>query len=386
MSFIPLSKADVDILEKEQREIERRRREEAERKQRIFDDKKRSMGVDAPFIQKQIDEKAQARKEEKAEARADRAKVESFVERLSVLNDERSAFFKERTMGVGAHQKNSSVRDCDTFDLNDPEMVKNNAPPRTTDDQTVPSCALQKFDGEDLAMGARVAAQQKEVREWCAQIIDEKRRSKESDAAAVTEYVAARTAHLQRLDDVASGTVRQRKESSMACSKANLAQSAERAKGEAFARQSDAAQCSAEVAQMMASEFLNETFASTTRADGDSDSKSVRFIPYNFKGLSQAQRQAILDAQATQQKENAQRSERAEAEDEAHFAEQQRFARKALLQTRQAQRLKQQRSAELLATHQNQIEETKRKTRAQIEEYANKVTPAYFEQFGTSTR
>jgi len=381
MSFIPLSKADVDILEKEQREIERRRREEAERKQRIFDDKKRSMGVDAAFIQTQIDEKAQARKDKVTEGRADRAKVESFVEKLTVLNDERNAFFKERTHGVGAHQKNSSVRDCDTFDLNDPEMVKKDAPPRTTDDQTVPSCALQKFDGEDLAMGARVAKQQKEVREWCAQIIREKQTHRESDAAAVAEYVAQRNAHLEHLDGVDSSTRQQRKASSMACSAANLAQSAEREHREASARQSEAAQCSAEVAQMMASEFLNETWASTTRADD-----ATRFIPYNFKGLSQAQRQAILDAQATQQKDNAQRTEQAKDEDEAHFAEQQRFARKALLQMRQAQRLKQQRSAELFATHENQIEETKRKTQAQNDVYANKVTPAYFEQFGTSTR
>merc|ERR1719491_2822317 len=97
---------------------------------------------------------------------------------------------------------------------------------------------------------------------------------------------------------------------------------------------------------MMASEFLNETWDSTTRAGNDK-----RFIPYNFKGLSQAQKQAILDKQRSQIADNAQRSQDKKDEDEAYYQEQQEYSRKALLQTRQAQRLKLERSTDLFKTH-----------------------------------
>jgi len=381
MSFIPLSKADVDILEKEQREIERRRREEAQRKQRIFDDKKRSMGVDAAFIQKQIDEKAQARKDKVAEDKAYRSKVESFVDKLAVLDDDRNKYYKQRTHAVGQHQKHSSVKDCDTFYLNDPDMVKKDAPPRTMDDQVVPSCALQKFDGEDLAIGARVKSQQKELREWCSDIIQEKAHNKQADKAAVAQYVEDRGAHLQHLADVESSKQQQRKQSSIACSKVNLEQKAEKQERDTSAQQHRASESKKEVANMMASEFLNETWESTTRAGNDK-----RFIPYNFKGLSQEQKQAILDKQASQIADNVQRTKEKKDQDEAYYQEQQQYSRQALLQLRNAQRLKQERSAELFKTHETQIVETQQKTHDQNQVYANKVTPDYFEQFGTSTR
>lgn len=381
MSFIPLSKADLDILEKEKREIERRRRDEAQRKTYFFDDKKRSMGVDAAFIQKQIDEKAQARKDEVAEDRTYRSKVESFVDKLAVLDGDRNEYYKQRTHAVGQHQKNSSVKNCDTFDLNDPDKVKKDAPPRTHDDQTVPSCALQKFDGEDLEIDSRVKRQQKELRGWCSDIIEEKSQNKQDAQAAIARYVDDRTAHLQHLSDVESNHQQQRKHHSIVCSQVNLDQKAEKQNREEADRQHQASESKQEVANMMASEFLNETWESTTRADNDK-----RFIPYNFKGLSQSQKQAILDKQASQIQDNVQRSQNQKAQDEAYYQEQQEYSRKALLQMRNAQRLKQERNTDLFKTHENQIVETQQKTEHQNSVYANKVTPGYFAQFGTSTR
>jgi len=381
MSFIPLSKADMDILEKEKREIERRRKEEAARKKIFFDDKQRRMGVDTDAIAQQIREKEEVKVAAKEEDKQYRHTVESFVEKLSVLDADRVRYHQQKAYAVGQHQKNTSVKDSDTFYLNDPDQTKKDVPPRTEDAQEVPSCALQKFDGEDLAKNERIKSQQAELRKWCQQIEAEKHEHSAAEKESVQKYVEERDAALKRMEAVEANKRAQGKQSSVRCAKANLQQMAEKESREEDARRNEATAAEIEVEQMVKSKFLNETWDSTVRS-GD----GKRFIPYNFKGFSQEQRQSILDEQSAQIKDHLLTAKQLEQKEQDYNEEQVEYARKALLQLRNAQRLKQQNSTELAATHKAQITETHQKTEQLDAVYANKVTPAFFDQFGTSTR
>jgi len=381
MSFIPLSKADVDILEKEKREIERRRREEADRKKRFFNDKQRQMGVDADFIAQQIDDKQKVKSAAKEEDRQYRQKVESFVEKLAVLDSDRIKYQKSKTYEVGQFQKNSSVKDCDTWPLNDPDRIKNAVPPRTEDTQDIPSCALQKFDGEDLSKNDRIKRQQSELKQWCDSIVAEKQSNIAAEKKEVMDYVQQRDHCLEQLAKVEVSKRVQDKQNSIHCANDNLVQRAQKVSREEEAQSVESAKAQKEVAQMLESQFLNETWNSTLRSGQEN-----RFIPYNFKGFSQEQKQAILNTQSEQIKQQEEVVKGQERREQEYHREQQEYGRKALLQLRNAQRMKLQRKSELADTHKTQIVETQEKTEELNTVYANKVTPEFFKQFGTSTR
>jgi len=387
MSFIPLSKADVDILEKEKREIERRRREEADRKKRFFNDKERQMGVDADFIATQVVDKQKVKDAEKAEDVAYRKKVESFVDKLAVLDADRLKYQQTKAYEVGQIQKNSSVKDCDTYYLNDPDRIKNAVPPRTADDQDIPSCAVQKFDGEDLGIKDRVKSQQKELKKWCDEIVDEKQQAQSAEKKDVMDYVQQRDQALAQLEKVETNKAMAEKQHSIQCANANLVQRAEKVSREEQAVQNESDRAQKEVAQMLKSQFLNETWDSTLRCGPETGSKEKgRFIPYNFKGFSQEQKQAIINQQSEQIQQHAQSAKAAQDKENAYCQEQQQYGRQALLQLRNAQRLKLQRKSELADTHKTQIVETQDKSEEMNSVYANKVTPDFYKQFGTSTR
>jgi len=381
MSFIPLSKADVDNLEKEKREIQRRRREEAARKKIFFNDKQRQMGVDSDFIAQQIADKQKVKAAEKEEDKKYRQTVESFVDKLAVLDADRNQYHKSKAFEVGQFQKNSSVKDCDTWPLNDPDRIKNDVPPRTEDTQDIPSCALQKFDGEDLSKNDRIKRQQSELKQWCDSIVAEKQRNIAAEKKEIMDYVQQRDQCLDRVGDVEASKRTQEKLHSVQCANSNLVQRAEKVSREEAAQNVEAEKAQKEVAQMLESQFLNETWNSTLRSGQEN-----RFIPYNFKGFSQEQKQAILNTQSEQIKQREEVVKGQEKREEDYHREQQEYGRKALLQLRNAQRLKTQRKSELADTHKTQIVETQDKTEELNAVYANKVTPEFFKQFGTSTR
>jgi len=383
MSFIPLSKADVDTLEKEKREIARRRKEEAARKKVFFNDKQRQMGVDVDFIAQQIGQKQATKSAAKEQDVQYRRTVESFVEKLSVLDADRVKYHQQKKYEVGQFQKNTSVKDSDTWDLNDPDRIKNAVPPRTADTQQIPSCAVQKFDGEDLSINERVKKQQKELKQWCDALVDEKKRNADQQQKEILDYVQRRDGCLEQLERVQVNKAVQQKQDSVHCANANLVQRAQKSSREQEVKDVESVKAQKEVEQMLKSEFLNETWDSTVRVGQENRN---RFIPYAFKGFSQEQKQAILNEQSQQIEGHLEEAQKVKRKEEEYHREQQSYGRKAVLQLRNAQRLKQQRSSQLAATHKTQIVETNEKTADLNNVYANKVTPDFYQQFGTSTR
>ena len=381
MSFIPLSKADVDILEKEKKEIERRRTVEAERKKYFFDEKKRGIGIDIDYIKKQIEEKQKRKNAEKETDKQYRNKIESFVDKLTILDENRNKYYKRKTVECGEHQRNSKIQNTDTWYLNDPKRISNDIPPRINDEQRITSCSLQKFDGEDLGINKRKKSQQTEIQKWCDMIIDEKNKHKQRQEQLIKEYVKERDEYMDYLELVEKKKIDQNKRKSIETAKFNILSKEEKLNK----RQSDIneqeRQSQNEINNMMESKFLNESWSSTLRDDNKN-----RFIPYNFKGFSQSQKQDILNQQMSQIEDNENRNKYLRDKECEYYDEQKEYQRKTLIQLRNAERLKKQKNRDLYNVHENQIRETKTKIDEINQIYANKVTPDYFNQFQTSTR
>ena len=379
MSFIPLSKTDIDNLEKEKREIQRRRKSEQERKKYFFNEKQRNWGIDKDFIAKQIQSKKEKKENDILIDREYRNKVDSFVDKLSNLDSNRIKFYKKRSYDVGKFQKNTKIEDCDTFDLNDPNILKKTMPPRINDESNIPSCSIQKFDGEDLKINQRIKKQQKEVENWCKQIINEKKENIKNEQEIIKKYVEERNKYLNHLENVEKSKFEQKKINSIICAKANIKEASipkqkmEKEKEESLSEK--------EIKQMLESKFLNETWDSTLRNDNKN-----RFIPYNFKGFSQNQKQKILNKQMSQIDEKIENKNLLKQQENDYYKQQQQYQRKALLQLRNSERLKQQRNKDIAQSQEIQIDQSKQKIQEINKIYANKITPDFFQQFQTSTR
>lgn len=379
MSFIPLSKADIDILEKEKREIERRRNAELKRKKYFFNEKERNLGIDSKFIAQQIKDKENKKQLEIKKDEEYRQKIDSFVDKLTILNNKRNEFYKKRSYEIGQFQKNTKLTDCDTFDLNDPNTLKKNKPPRINDIDKIPLCAIQKFDGEDLKKNDRIKKQQKEIQNWCQQIINQRNENIKNEQECIKKYVDERNQHLIELENIEKAKTEKLKKNTILCSNENKITAA--IPKEKIYRDKQESLAQIEIKQMLKSKFLNEKWDSTLRSDNKN-----RFIPYNFKGFSQTQRQNILNTQSSQINDKIKYKKDLKKQEMDYYKQQQQYHRNALLQLRNAQRLKQERKQNLGLTHRQQIDDFKQKTSEINKIYENKVTPDYFQQFQTSTR
>ncbi|XP_049300841.1 RIB43A-like with coiled-coils protein 2 [Anopheles funestus] len=176
--------------QKEALAIERRRRFEESRKQRIFNARRRLIGVDTDTLGYQIQEKHEA---EQAQAEQQRKFAEEMRRQEQVLllkqheqRQERIREDNEINRFRASHQKPEQSRD---FDLFDPDGLKKSLPARVGDDDPRLSVSgAQIFDGEDLEERHRRKVQVEQQRSWLEQQIREKRQA-EIDRRAAEKFL-----------------------------------------------------------------------------------------------------------------------------------------------------------------------------------------------------
>jgi hypothetical protein len=237
-----------------------------------------------------------------------------------------------------------------------------------------------QFVGEDRERGARVDAQASQQADWLAQQLaaqqdkEARERADEADYAEQQRYIS----EMQRRNEeerAAAAVQRQR-----GVQEYNQQVSAQKNQSRLRHAAQDAAADQAELGNTLHSALLNEAVAPSALG-------AHRAVPYHFKGFSQTQRQAVLDAQAQQAAELAQKrvAERLEAADYARQTEQQRREMLRVDRARdEAER------ARLLALQDERRHQHNQKTlRDQYTNhvvYTNPVKEEYFQQFGTSAR
>jgi hypothetical protein len=363
--------------------IEKRRNAEEERKKRFFDAKQRILGVDCNELDRQVMEKEKAlqaqREQERLEAEEMRKNLEIAEARENELREQK----KQSEVELNEFRKLcQQPKDCNDFDLNDPEGKKKTLPARLDDaDPRLSKSGGQLFLGEDLTHQNRIREQKILQKQWLDQQIAERKnlemnRKKSDDLmdASISKYDVYSVSQSDRLMTEKRDLQRQIREYNEALAK----QKRENEKKRKEMEQQDNL---AEVYNLLSSDFLKETQLKGSNLGPN------RIIPYSYKHMSDEQIQQLQKEQEMQAAD-IQRKKNEEAEEKRQFD--QLIAdnyREMTLKERALSRNIRNMNHNL----QSENEELAKQQKHKIEHFekvvnTNPPTNEYFDQFNTTSR
>jgi len=359
----------------------RRRNAELERRLRIFDAKRRTIGVDKEFLDQQVVEKAERQKAERERQRVEDRQFMGVNRELQLIEKEKNArrFQAEKDSREFSLQ-NLHFASRDVFDLNDPKAVTKDVPARLGDDDPrMGPASMQKFNGEDLLRDERLRQQKHAMCDTLQQQVFEKKMlgvqgdaDRDSFAQQAQEVISIR-------NEIEADEHAQRS-AIMAGYKAEL-----QAKILAGADAKSAEQMRNQADNQRELDFhAADTFLQETRPHIMPNGKA---LPSLYKGATRSERVEVFGQQQEQAEQNRLRRAGEGAEDREH-AFTVNMTRKALvLAEREKQRRK--RAMEKHTAHSNLSSVEARKAAAAEagpDAHKNKVHPQFFEQFGVGTR
>lgn len=157
--------------QKFEREVLRRREQEMERRARIFDAKRRTIGVDKQMLDQQTQERIQMRdlaRQEQQMFDGSQLRVEKQLKMMEI-EKQRMKFQMEKECKEFSLQ-NLNFQSRREYDLNDPDFKKKDLPARVGDDDPRNGVSsLQKMAGEDLMKAERVRQQRQQQKNWIEQ-------------------------------------------------------------------------------------------------------------------------------------------------------------------------------------------------------------------------
>lgn len=374
----PHGRLRLTAEEKLAHEVARRREQELERRARIFDAKRRTIGVDKEALDAQVAERKR-REENERQHRFDGASEMLAIDRqLKLIEAENSRLRRQAEMETRQFSTMNLSKDrSDTYDLNDKFALRKSQPMRLGDND--PRCgpaSMLKFGGEDLMKAERVRQQQLQQVMFIEQQKFEKAMLAEDGGA--DSAIARETAEM-----IALRTEMEEEEKGLrkALLKQNQVANIEHAYERAHQRSADVEEQmetdSAELYHHANDPFLNEK--GTQVHNG-------RVRRAEYKGSTREERfqgRLILEQQA---EERASHKIDGKVLD-LQFAGHQEFTRRQMVLL-ERERARKKREAAMAVAQENQqlrIEHTT-KTKAINELYTNKFSPEFFQQFGTGCR
>src|SRR5690349_7355511 len=151
--------------------IEKRRNAELERKRRFFDAKQRILGIDCNELDRQLVEKEQLLQAEKERARLEAEEMRKNLEIAEARECELREQKKQSEIELNEYRKQcQQPKDCNDFDLNDPQGKRKMLPARLDDnDPRLSKSGGQLFLGEDLTHQNRIREQKILQKQWLDQ-------------------------------------------------------------------------------------------------------------------------------------------------------------------------------------------------------------------------
>lgn len=377
-------KLDLPPDPKETAAIERRRNREQQRQSRIFNTRYRTMGVDLPTLERQVQERKDMEAAERARfAALDADRKECNMVALMLeqrenkkVRDINKAVQKFRDV----HQQTESRRD---FDLYDPEILKKDRPTRVCDED--PRCgpsSLQKFAGEDLNEKERKKLQtdlfnkylkeQKTERE----ISDAQRKYADELFDKKRIELDERAQHLGKMEDEC------RKAMNIAMSNFNQALAREMSERRTLQKQQEEDNNFAEIYNNLTGDILTENPEIALSSFGPH-----RVVPDRWKGMSPEQVKAILNIQEQQRQEKQRLEEEEKQQDEEWDRQRTQDAHAAMKLEEQEDQL----SRDIRKRMDERNQELSKVQRDRMEYldkvvYTNNPTAHYHSQFNTSSR
>ncbi|XP_028172904.1 RIB43A-like with coiled-coils protein 2 [Ostrinia furnacalis] len=368
---------------KEAQNRERRRQCELERRSRIFNARNRKIGVDLPFLERQVVEKRAERDEQK---RRDLAFAQQMIKdsNVAVVLEAREKEERRRiNMEIDAFRsKYQRPEDRREYDLNDPDVLKKQLPPRASDGEPVGMSSAQKFEGEDLDYEERKKIMAAQKNAWLEQQVQERKSAQEERKAAEAAYMMAIKARDARAGELDKLERECRYRLGQANLRYNEALASEKKQLEQIMKEQEEADNTAEMYNNLTSDMLTENPDVAKSALGKD-----RAIGFMYKGMNQEELKKFYAAQKEQMaaaKAKREAQEKMEAEWQALAKSIQReVARLDIEDQRKRRDIARQLLEEnqLLALQQKEKEKYYR-------EVVNNNTPTddYYSQFNTTTR
>lgn len=362
----------VDPLENERQRVEQRRQRLEDRRKRILDVKKRIIGIDKDALDAQVEERRAKEAFEKKQQLRGADQEREFNQIAGALEAEKARLAAQDRVTLRAyHEAQAQLR----------KEQEGRERARELADRSF-DAPLLSFRGEDPSAKTREAALRSQQREWLSSQMEGKRGAEATARQALSREheESVRLLVLAKEQEQRIAALRTEHEAELA--NFNRVQLEAKRQREQEAKATEAKQSQAEIEFQLSNAFMTEAFDSTLRAGNP-----ARYIPYNFKGMSHAQRSAIVSEQQRQVEELEQRR-RAERQTEAEAAARAEAARKEALRL-------QKQAAEAKARDRRALQSELVKQKLETDArwsymngvvYTNPVAETYFEQFGTSAR
>ncbi|XP_055636549.1 RIB43A-like with coiled-coils protein 2 [Toxorhynchites rutilus septentrionalis] len=369
---------------KEAAAIERRRQYEEARKQRIFNARRRVIGVDTAALAHQIGEKNRIQQEEHERRRKFIDEQQRQSQAIERKCQEQTLFRHQLHNEINhfrvLHQRPEQSRD---FDLFDPNGLKKSLPARVGDnDPRLSVSGAQKFDGEDLTEKERKQMQMQQQRSWLEQQIREKRRAEMDRIAGERFLEEALEARERRVLELAAEERNSRCKILEATNQFNkhLMQQQEHERQQK--KREDEEDNMAEIYNHLTSDILTENPDVAKSSLG-----SNRIVPYSYKGMSPEEVQQIRSAQLQQQDEMRRRQQEERKNNKAWDKLANDFDRTVLVKDREINQRRRQLAECIRHENVHLSDEAQRKLNyLDRVVYQNSPTMEYFEQFNTTTR
>ncbi|CAJ1389394.1 unnamed protein product [Effrenium voratum] len=360
------------------REVARRRQLELERRQRIFNSKRRLIGIDKQVIDAQVAEQ-QLRKEEqkRLDIAEDRAMLALDKQlKLQEAAKKQTIFELEKDCREFSSQQLSKEK-SDTFDLNDPLRLRKEAQMRYGDaDPRCGAASMLKFGGEDLMKAERKRQQQKQQVMFIEQQQFEKEMLIEENSDK--KYIQETAEMIALRNEMETNEQNLRKELQQSQQAVNLDHAAGRARQQQELKEQESLLDAAELYHHGHDPFLNEC--------KDNTNPNGRVRRAEYKGATKEERMQglrILRQQAAEQ--NMQKYN--EKVEDFRFQNLQEAARRQLILQERDKARNRRAMAEAMAKENLQLKAEKvQQTKAMNELYTNKFSDDFFAQFGTTTR
>ena len=350
-----------------------------ERKARILDPRQRRIGIDVEALAEQVAERKEREAREKAR---DEAFAHQTLDQQRLLLESMEHERQQRKMMADreaqfrmSRQRPDQARE---YDIWRPDLLKVSRPGRVGDyDPTIGVSSGQIFQGEDLKISERLAAQARQRNEWNAEQMREKaaikRREQMEDLRnQLTELETQKT--LMELDadcEAAKAAVRRQ----VADDNYAMAQAKRQREAEERAREMQVND--AELRTNARTRIIREEMG---RRGGDA--------PMEYRGMTVDEQKQIITEQKRQMEDN-ERRRREEAERERQWAEYLEYLREqGDLNEAEWRRRKAQEEQQLYQTRLEQEREFKDRQRYLNKEVYGKNVPddSYYDQWGRDVR
>lgn len=367
--------------EKLARDCMRRRQSDLERRARIFDAKRRTIGVDKEALDAQVAEKEALKK--KAQGTGNTADRDMLMidKQLKLIEVEKQKKRREQEMSCKEFSKQHlNFQSRREFDLNDPLYKRKGVPARVGDDD--PRCgasSLQKFSGEDLMKAERVRQQRAEMVNFIEQQKYEKAMlNRMGDEAGRDRRHAQQVAEITAMrNEIEGNEAMLRRELQRKQHDDNLSQANDNAERRNQMVRDNMEANERELNFQVNSNFLNENCPSHF---------NNRVIRDAYKGSSREERVQV----AAQQRQQCMEKEMVKAldvQDDASEARAVETTRKQLIAMERDKARRKRELREQNAQENIQLEAEQRANAKVLNKvYKNEFAPEFFEQFGNGCR